>query len=201
MRCFRVSVLLAIAATIACSRKDDAGQVRADSPAAATADTSEEGGETALDAESMATVDLLRQLADRDEALIEMSRLALTRREQLQVSADARRMLTDQRRESNRILGTLRGEFRDAYQPKISADDQTLIDSLNGAGVGEFDRTFVDGVKKHYTDDLKLIDDGLPKVKTPKVREILAEIRAQRAADAAAFSKQAPVKTAAKSGR
>ena len=193
-----LSVLLAIAlVTAGCARGEARREARPDSEAP-VADTSQEGGETALDRDAVATISLLRQLADRDEALIEMARLAMTRREQLQVSAEARSMLTEQRRESNRLLGLLRGEYHDTYQAKISPEDQPFLDALNGVGVGDFDRTFLETVAKHHADDMKLIDESLPTVKAPKVREVLTEIRAQRAEQAASFSKITPKKASAR---
>jgi uncharacterized protein (DUF305 family) len=143
-----------------------------------------------LDPEAQAAQALLRELVDRDEALIEMARLAMTRREQLQVAADARRLLTERRRESNRLLGTLKGDFHVTHRPAISPQDQPLIDSLNGVGVGEFDRTFLGGVAKHHEGDVEIIDRALAKIKLPKVRDLLTEIRAQRSSEAAAFRKQ-----------
>lgn len=146
--------------------------------------------ENRSDPESLAAQALIKQLADRDEALIEMARLAMTRREQLQVSADARRILSDRRRESNQLLGMLKGEYRITYRPAISPQDQPLLDALNGGGVGEFDRTFLGTVAKHHDGDVEIIDRALPTIKLPRLREILTELRAQRTSEAAAFRKQ-----------
>jgi predicted outer membrane protein len=132
---------------------------------------------------------LLRELADRDEALLDMARLAIGRREQLQVSDDARRIQTEQRRESNRLLGLLKGEFRITYKPRISPKEQTLLDSLNGVGAGEFDHTFLSVVSRHHEEDAQIIERALPKI-SPKLRETFAEIRAQRLSEAADFKKQ-----------
>jgi len=132
---------------------------------------------------------LLRELADRDEALLDMARLAIGRREQLQVSDDAHRIQTEQRRESNRLLGLLKGEFRVTYKPRISPNEQTLLDSLNGVGAGEFDHTFLSVVSKHHEEDAQLIERALPRI-TPKLREIFAEIRAQRLSEAADLKRQ-----------
>jgi predicted outer membrane protein len=157
--------------------------------AAGVASTASENDENRPDPEATAAQTLLQTLADRDEAVLETARLALTRREQLAVSADARRVLSDQRRESNRLLGMLKSEFRVSYKPEISPADQSLLDSLNGAGVGEFDRIFLGVVAKHYEDDAQLIERALPTI-SPKLRETLTEIRTQRTNEAAAFRKQ-----------
>lgn len=183
-------VLLAFALVVACSRDEERRETTADSAAGAVADTSTDSDENRLDPEAMATQALLRELADRDEALIEMARLAITRREQLQVSADARRILSEQRRESNRLLGMLRGEYHLTHQPAISPQDQPLLDSLNGVGVGEFDRAFLGIVAKHHEDDARIIDRALPKITVPRLRETLTAIRAQRTNEAAAFQER-----------
>lgn len=187
-------VVLALVLVAACSRDEARRQITTDSAAGisadTSADTSADSDENRLDPEAMATEALLRELADRDEALIEMARLGITRREQLKVSADARRLLSEQRRESNRLLGMLRGEYHLTHQPKISPHDQPLLDSLNGGGVGEFDSAFLRLVAKHHEGDVAIIDSALPKITVPRLRETLTEIRTQRANEAEAFRKR-----------
>lgn len=175
---------------VACSRDEARHATTSDSAAGTVADTSADADEDRLDPEAMAMQALLRELADRDEALIEMGRLGITRREQLKVSADARRILSEQRRESNRLLGILRGEYHLTHQPAISPQDQPLLDSLNGAGFGEFDSAFLRIVAKHHEDDAQIIDRALPKITVPRLREMLTAIREQRTTEAAAFQKR-----------
>jgi len=141
-----------------CSRGESSPK-RTDSAAGTVSPSSvSDVDENRVDPEAAAAQSLLRELADRDEALLEMARSAVTRREQLEVSSDARRMLAEQRRESNRLLGILKGEYQETHKPKISAQDQTLIDSLNGVGAGEFDRTFRHVVARHDEGDAQLIE-------------------------------------------
>ena len=186
----RIAVLLALV-LMGCSRSDSSSKLTSDS-AAGTAPTSSDtsADEDRVDPADVAAQSLLRELADRDETLLEMARIAVTRKEQLQVSAEARRMLAERRRESNRVLGMLKGEYQETHKPAISAGDQTLIDSLNGVGVGDFDRTFLGLVAKHDQDDAQIIERALPTI-TPKLREMLSEIRAQRLAESAALEQQA----------
>jgi uncharacterized protein (DUF305 family) len=195
-RCSTIVALLALAGLVACSRSDEneltsdsAGGVAADSPS-----TPEDSATASNDAE----VATIRELADRDEALLEMARTAVNRREQLAVSADAHRLLSDIRQESNRLHGLLRGDLRVTHRARISESDQALVDSVKASGVGEFDRIFLGVVALHHEGDVTLIDAALPKITVPKVRETLTAIRAQRAAEAAAFKKRP---TAAPSGR
>ena len=163
------AVLLAAAVlAAACSRAEAPPKLTADS-AAGVAATSRENDENRLDPEATAAQALLQKLADRDEVVLETARLALTRREQLKVSADARRTLLEQRRESNRLIGMLKGELHLSYTPEISPADQAILDSLNGAGVGDFDRIFLGIIAKHYEDDAQLIEHALPTI-TPKLR-------------------------------
>jgi predicted outer membrane protein len=182
------ALLAAAVLVVSCSRAESPRKLTADS-AAGVAVTSGEHDEDRLDPEATAAQALLQTLADRDEAVLETARLALTRREQLKVSADARRTLSEQRRESNRLLGMLKGEFHVTYKPVISTADQSLLDSLNGAGVGDFDRIFLGVIAKHYEDDAQLIGRALPAI-SPKLRETLTEIQTQRSNEAAAFRKQ-----------
>lgn len=196
-----LATLAAVFAVAAgCSPDTRAGQNTADSAGGSAANATS-GASTDADAvtpEATATQSTLRTLADRGEAVIEMARMGVTRKEQLQVSDDARRILDAGRKESNRLLATLKGEYRTTHKPRITEADQTTIDSLNGVGTGEFDRAFLGFVAQHYDDDAALIEKSLPTVSV-KVRDALTEIRAQRLADAAAFRKR--LATTRRSGR
>jgi hypothetical protein len=189
MSLLSTAVLLSVViVAAACSRDDSRPKLTAES-AAGTAGASTERDEARLDPEAAAAQSLLQKLADRDEAVLETARLAVGRREQLQVSADVRRILSEQRQESNRLLGMLKSELHLSYVPAIAPADQTLLDSLNGAGVGEFDRIFLGFIAKHYEEDAQLIERALPSI-SPKLRETLSAIRTQRTTEAAAFRKQ-----------
>jgi predicted outer membrane protein len=188
------TALFALTWTAACSRSDRPKQA-SDSAAGAldsSASRDAEADSIPVAPDAAATQSLLRELANRDEAVLDMARLAIGRREQLEVSDDARRIQTDQRRESNRLLGLLKGEYRITHKPRISAQEQTLLDSLNGVGAGEFDHTFLSVVSKHHVEDAQIIERALPNI-SPKLRETFAEIRAQRLRDAADLNKQLTV--------
>jgi predicted outer membrane protein len=184
-------VLFALTWTAACSRSERPKQASdsASGTLDSTASPDADADSIPVTPDAVATQSLLREMANRDEALLDMARLAIGRREQLQVSDDARRIQVEQRRESNRLLGLLKGEFRITHKPRISAQEQTLLDSLNGVGAGEFDHTFLSVVSKHHEEDAQIIERALPNV-SPKLRETFGEIRSQRLRDAADLKKQ-----------
>jgi uncharacterized protein (DUF305 family) len=182
------TVLFAVVLFAACSHDKARSKLTSESAAGTSIDTSANADENHIGPEAAAAQSLLQQLADRDEAMLEMARLAMTRREQLKVSATARRILSEQRKESNHLLGTLKGEYQLTYKPRIPPADQPHLDSLNGAGVGDFDRLFLGVVAKHYEDDAQIIERALPHV-TPKLREMLTTIREQRLSELAALKK------------
>jgi len=165
--------------------------VTAESAAGATADTSAEAGENRLDAAAVAADSLLEQLVDRDETMLEMARLAVTRHEQLKVSADARRILSERRKESNKLLGTLKGEYHVTHKPEIRTVDQPVLDSLNGGGVGQFDRLFIEVAAKRNEEDAQIIERALSRV-SPQLREMLTAMRDARSSEAEMFRKQVP---------
>jgi uncharacterized protein (DUF305 family) len=158
--------------------------------AAATVAGSPAGDSSPAEVDATAEISLLKTLADREETLLEMARIAVTRREQLAVSEEARRILAEQRRESNRVLGMLKGEFQTTHRPTVTDQEQVLVDTLNASGAGEFDRIYLGVVVKHHEDDIKLIDAALPRIKHPGARELVTSIRQQRAADAATLKKK-----------
>ncbi|HEY8175773.1 MAG TPA: hypothetical protein VIF32_08785 [Gemmatimonadaceae bacterium] len=185
----RPTAVLLVAAVFAAACSREKAQPKSTTESAAGVATSRDTDENRLDPETAAAQSLLQTLADRDEAVLEAARVAVARREQLKVSAEVRRILSERRRESNRLLGILKGEYHVSYTPAISPADQTILDSLNGAGVGDFDRIFLGLITKHYEDDAQTIERALPTV-SPKLREILTGIKKQRADDAEAFRKQ-----------
>lgn len=186
-----ITALFAVALVAACSREDGRPKLTAESAAGTSVDTSANVDETRPNPEAVAAQTLLTQLADRDETMLEMARLAVTRHEQLQVSTDARRILSERRKESNKLLGTLKGEYQVTHKPEILAVDQPVLDSLNGGGVGEFDRLFIAIAARRNAEDAQIIDRALPHV-TPKLREMLTAMREGRSNEAKLFREQSP---------
>jgi len=184
------AVVLAVVLFSGCARDetktpttDSAAGVTAESTAALDPDADR------VEPDAAATQAALRRLADRDEALLEMARMAVTRKEQLKVSDDARRILSEIRKESNGVLSQLKGDYRVTYKPRIAEQEQTAIDALNGVGTGEFDHAFLEQVAAHDEADAQLIEKALPGV-SARARETLSAIRGRRLAEAAAFRKQ-----------
>lgn len=193
----KVVALFAWATLIACSHEKES-KGSSDSASGTVTDTGGIDDPDRVDPKAAAEAALIKTLADRDEALLEMARIAVNRREQVEVSTDAHRVLSEQRRESNRLLGTLKADYRITHRPTILETDLEAIGTLQGAGVGEFDRLFLDAVVKHHEGDIRIIDEALPKITKPQLREMVTSIRTQRAAEASDFKKRLD---AASSGR
>ena len=167
----------------------------AESAAGTAVDSSADADENRPDPEADAAQSLLKQLADRDEMMLEMARLAIMRHEQLKVSADARRILSERRKESNTLLGTLKGEYHVTHKSEIQRADEPVLDSLNGGGVGEFDRLFIAIAAKRNEEDAQIIDQALPHV-SPKLREMLTAMREARSNEAKMLREKTPKNSA-----
>ena len=74
-----ITALFAVALVAACSRDDGRPKLTAESAAGTSVDTSANVDENRPNPEAEAAESLLTQLADRDETMLEMARLAVTR--------------------------------------------------------------------------------------------------------------------------
>ena len=85
------------------------------------------------------------------------------RREKLVVKDEARKMDKAQDAEIKTMVAMLKKLYGDSYTPKVTPDNQRMVDDLKGKSGIEYSRTFLLDVIAHHQMAIKMVDEYMPK--------------------------------------
>ncbi len=208
----RGSLALAVASLAACSTKtsdgtatagDSLGTGMAPAPAAAAgtqpmASMSGDSGMTGMQASgSMAGMemtgdadrDFLRMMSDHHKGLSSMAHHA--KEMKLPVAVDAKKIDTKQDGEIDRMVTMLETQYKDPYAPKVMAGDREMIDALKGKTGSDYQKTFYENVVQHHQAALAMINDYLPKARSPEVKAMAEKMKVDQTKEIAEFQQKA----------
>ena len=130
--------------------------------------------------------DFLRMMSDHHKGLTTMAHEAIEMKEP-QLVADAKKLDAKQDAELDEMVTRLEKEYKDPYAPKITPDNQAMIDALKAKSGKDYQRTFYKYVVQHHEQALKMIDDYLPKSKKPELKAMAEKMKADQAREIEEF--------------
>jgi uncharacterized protein (DUF305 family) len=133
--------------------------------------------------------DFLRMMSDHHKGLSAMAHGA--KEMKLPVAADAKKLDTEQDGELDTMVTMLETQYKDPYAPKIMPSNQAMIDALKGKTGKEYQKTFYDNVVQHHQEALKMIDEYLPKARSPEVKAMAEKMKAAQTKEIAEFQRKA----------
>ena len=89
------------------------------------------------------------------------------------------------------MVTLLEKQYKDAYDPKIMPDNQTMVDQLKSQSGAAYDRAFYKNVVLHHQQALKLIDQSLPKMKDTQIRAMAERMKRDQAREISDFQQKA----------
>lgn len=192
---------VALVAVAACG---GGGERAADTPAAATdtgmagMDHSKMAGDSAGGMAGMANMtgnadrDFLRMMSDHHAGLVAMARDAVGGGRAQASRADAQKLDTKQDSELERMQSMLASQFNDRYAPRVTPDNQQMVDDLKSKPAGaEYDRAFYGHVVMHHQQALRMIDEYLPKAQNAEIRAMAQKMRDDQAREIQEFQRRA----------
>lgn len=183
--------VLAVVTMPACAKGTDEA-VNSDT-AAATSPT--DTGMAGMSHDDMAMTgdpdrDFLRMMSDHHAGIIAMAHPTMESKQNLSVKADARKIDRAQDQEIKQMTMMLQSDYQDSYTPKVTLDNQRMVDELLTKSGTEYDRTFLQSVIKHHEQALVMIDGYLPKSTKPVVRAMAEQMKSAQAKEIAEFNKK-----------
>ena len=196
--------VLAMSALAACSGGGgDAGDT-----AAATSTTASTGTATAGD--SMAGMDhsnmpgmsstpvkdadqeFLRMMVDHHEGLTEMLDPALQKASSQTAKADAKKVHDKQHQEQEQMLGMLKTSYDETKMPMVMPSNQSMVDDLkNAPSNAEYDKTMYHHIVMHHQEGIKMIDQFLPRLTKPELKQMAEKMRADQQKEIQEFQRKA----------
>jgi uncharacterized protein (DUF305 family) len=134
--------------------------------------------------------DFLRMMSDHHKGLIAIVHPTLDKKENLAVKGDAAKMDKKQDAEIEKMITMLDKQYKDTYTPSVMPDNQRMVDELNGKSGAEYSRTFLKNVIAHHKQAIKMIDDYLPKAKSPQVKSMAEKMKLDQTKEIAEFQKK-----------
>jgi uncharacterized protein (DUF305 family) len=196
--------VLAMSALAACS----GGGGDADDTAAATSTTASAGTATAGD--SMAGMDhskmpgmsstpakdadqeFLRMMVDHHEGLTEMLDPALQKASSQTAKADAKKVHDKQHQEQEQMLGMLKTSYDETKMPMVMPSNQSMVDDLkNSPSNAAYDKKMYQHVIMHHEEGIKMIDQFLPRLTKPELKQMAEKMRADQQKEIQEFQRKA----------
>ena len=201
MSAIRCGALLAAASVIAaCSRGGNeigAGDSAGASTAAATPAPAMDsaGGMAGMNmgrgAAKDADQEFLRQMSDHHEGLIQMATDAMSKGSSSTVQGDAHKLHTKQQEEQRKMIDMDRASYGETITPMVMGSSQSMLADLKSKSGTDYDRTFYSDMVKHHQEGIKMIDEFLPKVTKPELKQMAEKMKSDQQKEIAEFERKA----------
>ena len=134
--------------------------------------------------------DFLRMMSDHHKGMIAMAHMTKERTDVGSAAADAKTIDAAQDKELDRMVTMLEKDFKDAYKPKVMADNQEMSDKMKGKKGTEYERAFYENTIKHHQEAVKMVDEYLPKGRSAAIKQMAEKIKADQTKEIAEFQKK-----------
>ena len=168
---------------------DEVAAAASDSMSASTARDTNMSGMSDMDATGNPDQQFLRMISDHHKGMLLMAHDALER-PGVTVKAEAQKMDKEQDTELSRMLSMLKSDFKDAYTPKVMPDNQAMADSLKQKSGASYDTTFRKNVIKHHEQGIQMIDEFMPKLTRPELKQMAQKMKSAQTREIAQLKRE-----------
>jgi uncharacterized protein (DUF305 family) len=199
----RLALAIGLAAlAAACSKSDKAATDSAAGAAATPTAATPSSTDTTkpMDHSAMANMnrtpakdaddEFLRMMSDHHEGLIQMASEAMTKASNSTAQGDAHRLHTKQADEQKKMLGMAESMYGDKVTPMVMPSNKAMMDSLQAKTGAEYDRAFYRNVIAHHQEGIKMVDDMMPKLAKPEIKQMAERMKSDQQKEIAEFEKK-----------
>jgi len=130
----------------------------------------------------------LRMMSDHHLGILLMAHEA--EKKGLTVKGEAKKIDTAQDAELNKMVAMLQTTFKDKYTPMVMPESQAMADALKQKSGAAYDTTFRENVVKHHQEALQRIDQFLPKLTRPDLKQMAEKMKADQTSEIAKFKRE-----------
>ena len=190
---------LALTVMAACAGSNDS----AEGDSAAAGQTAAAGGDSAAagtDHSNMpgmnngpakdADHEFLRKMSDHHEGMIVMLNGAPDKATSATAKADARKLVDMQRAERDSMIAMIKRDYNETHMAMPMQSAKTMAAELQGKSGAAYDRDMYGHVIMHHQEALKMIDDFLPRLTKPAVRQMAEKMRADQQREIQEFQRK-----------
>ena len=189
---------LALTVMAACGGSNDSAE--GDSAAAGQAAAARGDSAAATDHSNMpgmnngpakdADHEFLRKMSDHHEGMIVMLNGAPDKATSATAKADARKLVDTQRAERDSMIAMIKRDYNETHMAMPMQSAKTMAAELQGKSGAAYDRDMYGHVIMHHQEALKMIDDFLPRLTKPAVRQMAEKMRADQQREIQEFQRK-----------
>jgi uncharacterized protein (DUF305 family) len=186
-----MSVVVAVAIVSGCAGSGDSNSdttTSADSVTAAAGDTSM-GGMAHTPAKDP-DHEFLRMMSDHHEGMLQMAMPAMDKAVAQSTKDDAHKLHTKQAAEKDSMVAMIQRDYQETYQPMVMAKNKAKADSLASQTGPSYDSTFYRMTVQHHREGIAMIDQYLPRLTKPMVRQMAEKMKADQQKEIQEFEKK-----------
>jgi uncharacterized protein (DUF305 family) len=174
--------------TTACGGSDQAAAGDTAGASAAVA----AGGDTGTSRPQAGDADreFLRMMTDHHEGLVVMASAAMNKATRPETQGDAHKLHTKQAEERDRMVGMIRSMYSESHTPTVTPENRAMNDSLQQKSGAAYDRDFYRNVIAHHRQAIQMVDQFLPRLTRPEVRQMAQKMREDQTREIAEFERK-----------
>lgn len=134
--------------------------------------------------------EFLRMMSDHHEGLVVMMRPAMDKATSATAKADAKKLHDKQGQERDSMVAMIKTSYDETITPMVMPSGKVMNDSLQQKSGAAYDRDMYRHVIMHHQEGVKMIDDFLPRLKRPEVRQMAEKMRADQQREIQEFQKK-----------
>lgn len=134
--------------------------------------------------------EFLRMMSDHHEGMVMMMRPAMDKASSSAAKADAKTLHDKQGQERDSMVAMIRASYDETITPMVMPSGKAMNDSLQAKSGNAYDRDMYRHVIMHHQEGVKMIDDFLPRLKRPEVRQMAEKMRADQQREIQEFQKK-----------
>lgn len=146
------------------------------------------GGMSGMSNTSNPDQQFLRMMSDHHLGILLMAHEA--EKKGKAVKAEAQKIDAAQDAELNKMVAMLETDFDDKYAPKVTPENQAMAEALKQKAGAAYDTTFRENVIKHHQQALTMIDQFLPKLTRPDLKQMAEKMKADQTREITKFKRE-----------
>lgn len=139
--------------------------------------------------------EFLRKMSDHHEGLVQMMAPAMQKAASATAKEDATKLHHKQQSERDQMLGMLRQQYQDTHTPSVMPSNQSMTADLQRQSGAAFDRAMYQHVIMHHREGIQMIDQFLPRLTKPEVRQMAQKMREDQTREITEFERKAGGRT------
>lgn len=136
--------------------------------------------------------EFLRMMVDHHEGMTQMLDPAMEKASSATAKADAKKVHDTQHQEQEQLIGMLKSSYDETKMPMVMPGNQSMVDDLkNSPSNAAYDKKMYQHVIMHHQEGVKMIDQFLPRLMKPELKQMAEKMRADQQKEVQEFQRKA----------